>query len=132
MEDPDWRRANLAGDFGIGVGDLGIVHQSYAQLRPVFLRAYAAADGNEGGEASGIAGGEFPGAESAHGEAGEIDTVAITVKFLERRFERGHSLGLHVGLAPDLPFSALRDHYDKRELGAMEANSVSDADIGLE
>lgn len=123
--------SDAAGNLDEGIGHFRIIGQSEAQLRPIFLRLYTGADRHERGEASGMGGSDLPGAESTHREAAQVDVVAVAVELLDGGVERGQGLRLHVGLSPDFFSATLRHDYDEGEPRCLQADGVTDSDVGL-
>lgn len=81
-----------------------------------FFGVASSADGDDGGEGVGVAGGEFPGPEAAHGEAGEVDAGVIDGELFPDVGEEFVEEGLLIVIGPPAFLGALGGDDDVGEV----------------
>ena len=88
--------------------------------------------GTTTGELAGVLGRDSPTAEAAHGKAGEIGALRVTLELFACCGQRGQGHFFHLRRRPPMVLQALRQDDDGVESGTVQANGVGQADIGLQ
>src|SRR5437588_10851618 len=100
MKNPHRRLSDAARSLGVGISNLGIIHQAYMQLRKPLGTVNSTTDWNQGGEPARIFCRELPCAVPAHRDSSQINAITIPFELLNSVIQSSERLRMHASIDP--------------------------------